>query len=94
MNTLTSVTIYNNHEDHIHATGCADIAKSIANGKGEIYGTFNNVREAVEDIYGEVAADQGDYDTPEWEEALQFEAGRIEVKPCVPAELRSYQLTK
>lgn len=72
------ITVIDNtsQEIHVHAPECRDIARSTK--KLATYGPpqvtdYDGHQEAAEDFFGDVAADEHDYGSEEWEEAVVLE---------------------
>lgn len=82
------ITVIDNtsQEIHVHAAGCRDIARSVK--KLATYGPpqvtdYDDVQDAAEDFFGDVAADDYDYGSDEWREEVQFEwDNAAHVHPC------------
>lgn len=100
---VTVVTVSNrggSMSEHVHANGCADIARTvsreIAAGRQYFVTEYANTREALEANYSDLASDGGSAGSPEWEEALQMCVGGeyLSVKPCVPSHLKSTKAVK
>lgn len=86
------VTVNNGENiEHVHAIGCRDIERTLNSNRyryteSSEYGT---VRSALDMIFGDVARDNGDTGSAEYEEAILGEVGsRLIIKPCVPKHLR------
>jgi len=82
---MLTVIYYEGQDDVVHASGCSDIKKELAQGAELIDFEYDNLRTIKIDLYGDIAGDDFDPDTQpaEWLGRVDEEAsGRLIIRPC------------
>jgi hypothetical protein len=67
---------------HVHATGCADVAKYVRQGHRPWSVVASSRTEVAEDVFGEVVMDREGEPGFDFDEAIAAELGEIYFLPC------------
>ena len=87
---LVVVSDMDRHIDYVHLQGCTSADDQRKAGM-VLYGQFETAREFLEHCYSDIAGDNAEHGTQEFEDALQMEGGQIKFALCVPYGRRSLE---